>query len=65
MPKMKTCKSAAKRVKRTKNGKLKRHMAFARHLLTHKSSKRRRRLRQATTMSPEDARRMKSMLPYG
>ncbi len=65
MAKIKTLKSAAKRFKRTKNGKFKRHMAFKRHLLTHKSAKRRRNLRAATTLSPEDTVRVKRMLPYG
>jgi large subunit ribosomal protein L35 len=63
MPKMKTNKSASKRFKVTKNGKIKRHMAYSRHLLTHKSAKRRRRLRQATILGPEDARRVRRMLP--
>lgn len=64
MPKLKTKRSAAKRFKRTKNGKFKRHMAFGRHLLTHKSSKRKRKLRTATVLSPEDARAVKNMIPY-
>jgi large subunit ribosomal protein L35 len=65
MPKLKTNRAAAKRFKRTKNGKFKRHMAYSRHLLTHKSAKRRRRLRTASVLSPQDARRMKDLLPYG
>jgi len=65
MPKLKTNKAAAKRFKKTKNGKFKRRMAFASHLLTHKSSKRRRKLRTATTLSPEDTVRVKRLLPYG
>ncbi len=47
MPKMKTNKSASKRFKVTKTGKIKRHKAFASHLKTHKSAKRRRNLRKA------------------
>jgi large subunit ribosomal protein L35 len=65
MPKLKTRKSAAKRFKRTKNGKFKRQMAYARHLLTHKSAKRRRKLRTATILAPEDQKRVERMLPYG
>lgn len=64
MPKLKTNKAAAKRFKKTKNGKFKRGMAFASHLLTHKSSKRRRKLRTAVVLGPEDVKRVKRMLPY-
>ncbi len=64
MPKMKTNKSAAKRLKRTANGKIKRSKAFGAHLLTHKSAKRRRGLRKATLLSGADAARAKRLLPY-
>ena len=64
MPKLKTNKSAAKRFKRTKSGKLKRSKAFGSHLLTSKSSKRRRRLRKAGILVGEDAIRIKKLLPY-
>jgi large subunit ribosomal protein L35 len=64
MPKMKTNQAAAKRFKRTASGKYKRHKAFARHLLTGKSAKRRRKLRQGTILSPADADRVARMLPY-
>ena len=49
MPKMKTHKGAKKRFKITGSGKVKRMRAFKSHILTKKSSKRKRRLRQATT----------------
>ena len=65
MPKIKTLKSAAKRFSITKNGKVKRHHAFARHLKSGKAAQRRRRLRQATVLGPEDTPRVKRMLPYG
>ncbi len=65
MPKMKTNKSASKRFKLTKTGKIKRHKAFASHLKTHKSAKRRRSLRRAEILGPEDTDRVKRMLPYG
>jgi large subunit ribosomal protein L35 len=64
MPKIKTHKSASKRFKITKNGKVKRHSAYGRHLLTGKSSKRRRRLRAATILDPAETPRVKRMLPY-
>ncbi|HLA13917.1 MAG TPA: 50S ribosomal protein L35 [Gemmatimonadaceae bacterium] len=50
MPKMKTHKGAKKRFKITGSGKVKRMRAFKSHILTKKSSKRKRRLRQATTI---------------
>jgi large subunit ribosomal protein L35 len=51
MPKMKTHKGAKKRFKITGSGKVKRMRAFKSHILTKKSPKRKRRLRQATTMT--------------
>ena len=47
MPKMKTHKGAAKRFRVTGSGKVKRYKAFKSHILTKKTSKRKRRLRQA------------------
>ncbi len=64
MPKMKTHRGAAKRVKKTGSGKLKRSKAFTSHILTKKSSKRKRGLRQATTVSESDMKRVKTLLPY-
>ena len=63
MPKLKTNKAAAKRFKRTKNGKIKRNMAFRNHLMASKSPKRRRKLRKAAILSPEDVRRVERLLP--
>ena len=51
MPKMKTHKGAKKRFKITGSGKVKRMRAFKSHILTKKSSKRKRHLRQATTIA--------------
>ena len=65
MPKIKNNKAAAKRFKRTKTGKFKRNHAYARHLLTHKSSKRKRRLRQTTIVDATDVKRIKRLLPSG
>lgn len=47
MPKKKTHKGIAKRVKKTSSGKLKRSKAFRSHILTKKSGKRKRNLRKA------------------
>lgn len=64
MPKLKTHRGAAKRFKRTGSGKLVRHHAYARHLLTHKSTKRKRHLRKATTVASADMARIDRLLPY-
>ena len=64
MPKMKTNRAAAKRFRRTKSGKFKRSKAFAKHLFTGKSAKRRRNLRKGTLISDGDLDRVKRMLPY-
>jgi len=65
MPKMKTHRGAAKRVKRTSTGKLKRMRAFKSHILTKKDRKRKRRLRSSTFVSSADNKRINRMLPYG
>lgn len=64
MPKMKTRKSAAKRFKLTGGGKLKRSKAFGRHLMTSKSSKRKRNLRRSGMASDSDMKRIRAMMPY-
>ena len=48
MPKIKTNRAAAKRFKTTATGKLKRNKAYKSHILTKKSTKRKRNLRQST-----------------
>ena len=64
MPKMKTKRSAAKRFKVTGTGKLKRNKAYRRHILTKKSTKRKRNLRKATIADATNAKVMKKILPY-
>ncbi len=64
MPKMKTKRSAAKRFKVTGSGKLKRNKAYKRHILTKKSPKTKRNLRQATTVDASNVKNMKQILPY-
>jgi len=64
MPKLKTHKGAAKRFKKTGTGKIKRSHAFARHILTSKSSSRKRRLASSTIMDDTNSPEMKRMLPY-
>ncbi len=60
--KMKTNKSVAKRFRVTSSGKVKRQHAFKSHILTKKTSKRKRRLRKSDLCAPGDARRIKRML---
>jgi large subunit ribosomal protein L35 len=63
MPKMKTNRAAAKRLKRTAKGKLSRRRANKSHILTKKTTKRKRRLRQSTLVDKADQRRMDRLLP--
>jgi large subunit ribosomal protein L35 len=65
MPKMKTHRGAAKRVKKTATGKLKRMRAFKSHILNKKTRKRKRRLRKPDTVAGADAKRIHRILPYG
>ena len=65
MPKMKTHRGAAKRVKKTGTGKLKRMRAFKSHILTKKNRKRKRRLRRSDFVAAADKKRIDRMLPYG
>lgn len=64
MPKMKTHRGAAKRFKVTKNGKVKYRRGFRNHILTHKTTKRKRQLRANAYLSEADAKNVKQMLPY-
>jgi large subunit ribosomal protein L35 len=64
MPKIRTKRSAAKRLKATGTGTLMRRSGWKRHLLEAKSPKRRRRLRQAAPISPADAPRLAKLVPY-
>jgi large subunit ribosomal protein L35 len=65
MPKMKTHRGAAKRLKKTGTGKLKRMRANKSHILTKKTTKRKRRLRKADLVAKGDAKRLHKILPYG
>ena len=64
MPKMKTKRAAAKRLKRTASGRLKRRSGWKSHLLEGKEPKRRRRLRKASLISKADEPRMRVLVPY-
>ncbi len=62
MPKMKTDKGAAKRIKVTGSGKLRRRHAFLNHILEKKTSARKRRLGRETDVAPGDAKQIKRLL---
>ena len=62
--KIKTHRGAAKRFKRTKNGKFLRGSAFKQHILSSKTRKRKRRLKGTTTVADVDAAKLARMLPY-
>ncbi len=61
---MKTNSSAKKRFRLTGTGKVKYKHAFKNHILTKKSTKRKRHLRAATSVHASDAGSVRSMLPY-
>lgn len=62
MPKMKTKKALAKRVKVTGSGKLKRSHAYVSHFAANKSHKQKRNLRKSTLIHKSDFKRIKLML---
>lgn len=64
MPKVKTRSSAKKRFKKLKSGLIKYSHGFRRHLLSKKSRKRKRHLRNATYLCPADAKVVALLLPY-
>jgi large subunit ribosomal protein L35 len=64
MPKLKSHRGAAKRFKKTGTGKIVRHHAFARHILTSKSRSRKRKLVQGVVVDPANAPAIARMLPY-
>ncbi len=64
MPKMKTNRGAAKRFKATGGGRIRRAKAYSSHILTKKSTKRKRNLRKTTLIAEVDQRAVRRMLPY-
>jgi large subunit ribosomal protein L35 len=65
MPKLKTNRSAAKRFKITKSGKIKKDSAGRKHILGKKTRKRKRQLRQNSYLSAADEKKIRRLLPYG
>lgn len=64
MPKLKTRRGAAKRFKVTGSGKVQRKRAYLRHILSTKTRKQKRRLRQPALVAATDARAIKRLIPY-
>ncbi len=64
MPKIKTNRAAAKRFKKTGTGKLVRMKAYKSHILTKKSTKRKRNLRKGIVIDASNAKAIKKGLPY-
>ena len=64
MPKMKTNRGAAKRFKRSASGGFKRAQSHRRHILTKKSTKRKRHLRSGEMVHDSDVAMLNRMLPY-
>ncbi|HEY8516350.1 MAG TPA: 50S ribosomal protein L35 [Candidatus Binatia bacterium] len=64
MPKLRTNRSAAKRFKATGSGKVKRAHAFARHQMSVKTRKRKRKLRHSALVAKVDVPSVKRLLPY-
>lgn len=64
MPKIKTHSGAKKRFKLTKSGKVKRSHAYMSHILTKKSTKRKRNLRKAAIADVTNTGKVKRMIPY-
>ena len=64
MPKIKTKRAAAKRFSTTGTGKLKRNKAYKSHILTKKTTKRKRNLRKPAMTDATNVKNMKKILPY-
>ena len=62
MPKIKTRKGLAKRIRVTRNGKLVRAHAWKSHLLEHKSAERKRNYRSAALVASADAKQVRRSL---
>ncbi|MDR1079950.1 MAG: 50S ribosomal protein L35 [Deltaproteobacteria bacterium] len=64
MPKMKTNRAAAKRFRATASGKIRRNKAYARHILTTKTTKQKRGLRSKSLVNSANVKSVKKLLPY-
>jgi large subunit ribosomal protein L35 len=64
MPKIKTHRGAAKRFSVTGSGKIRRNKAFASHIMTTKTTKRKRNLRQSVVLDHANEKAIKKLIPY-
>ena len=64
MPKMKTNRGAAKRFGKTASGSFRKNHSHARHILTKKSTKRKRNLRSPSLVHAKDKAQVSKLLPY-
>ena len=64
MPKIKTNRGAAKRFRKTGTGKVRRNKAFTSHILTKKTTKRKRDLRKSTLVAQVDEKNISRLIPY-
>ena len=64
MPKIKTNRGAAKRFSKSASGRIKRGAAFTSHILTHKSTKRKRNLRAGGMIAAVDQKNIARLIPY-
>lgn len=64
MPKIKTRRGTAKRFKLTSSGKVKRKRAYLRHILSTKTRKQKRRLRQSAIVDATNVKAIKRLIPY-
>lgn len=65
MPKLKTNRSAAKRLKLTKSGKIKKRSAMRGHILGKKTRKRKRNLKKNSYLASTEEKKIRRLLPYG
>ena len=64
MPKIKTNRGAAKRFRKTGTGKIRRNKAYTSHILTKKTTKRKRDLRQSVIVAKSDVKNISQLVPY-
>ena len=64
MPKMKSHRGAAKRFRRTATGKLTHARRNKRHILTKKTTKRKRQLRNKNVVAKGDQKKLDQLIPY-
>ncbi len=64
MPKLKTNRGASKRFRTTGTGKVIRNKAYTSHILTKKTTKRKRNLRKSGLVDASDVRRIKRLIPF-